>query len=150
MVSNGLARQNLVVGVSTALTAISGEMELIASEGVGDTRANHGRFVVVIIVSLRTYTRSVILRNMGKDDYAMLAALTFTLGYLIAIFVLRENGMGFHAKEVTFDEATTSLKATYAIEILYYFCVNTIKISIVFFYLRIGTKQRCLAIKRVY
>jgi hypothetical protein len=26
MVSNGLARQNLVVGVSTALTAISGKM----------------------------------------------------------------------------------------------------------------------------
>jgi hypothetical protein len=105
----------------------------------GNGGANREGRVVVIIVSLRTYTRSFILRNMGKDDYAILTALTFTLGYLAAIFVLRENGMGFHAKEVTFNEATTSLKATYAIEILYYLCVNTIKISIVFFYLRIGT-----------
>jgi hypothetical protein len=101
---------------------------------------------IVIIVSLRTYTRAIILRNVGKDDYAMLAALVFTLGYLATIFVLRENGMGFRGKEVSFVEATTTLKASYAIEILYYLCVNAIKISIVFFYLRIG-KHPTLLIK---
>jgi hypothetical protein len=92
----------------------------------------------VIIVSLRTYTRAIILHNIGKDDYAMFAALLFTLGYLVAIFVLRENGMGFRGAEVTFVQATTTLQVTYAIEILYYLCVNAIKISIVLFYLRIG------------
>jgi hypothetical protein len=93
---------------------------------------------LVIIVCLRTYTRAIILHNIGKDDYAMLAALLFTLGYLVSIFVLRENGMGFRGAEVTFEQATISLQVTYAIEVLYYLCVNAIKISIVFFYLRIG------------
>jgi hypothetical protein len=92
----------------------------------------------VVIVALRIYTRAIVLHNMGKDDYAMVAALLFTLGYLATIFVLRVNGMGFRGREVSFVEATTTLQVTYAIEIIYYLCVNAIKISIVFFYLRIG------------
>jgi hypothetical protein len=68
----------------------------------------------------------------------MVAALIFTLGYLATIFVLRANGIGFRGKEVTFQQATTTLQVTYAIEIIYYLCVNAIKISILFFYLRIG------------
>jgi hypothetical protein len=76
---------------------------------------------------------------MGKDDYAMLTALLFTLGYLATIFVLRENKMGFRGSEASFQQATTTLKVTYAIESIYYLSVNAIKISIVFFYLRIGT-----------
>jgi hypothetical protein len=95
-------------------------------------------YYAVIIVGLRIFTRAFILHNMGKDDYAMVAALIFTLGYLATIFVLRANGMGFRGREVTFHQATTTLQVTYAIEIIYYLCVNAIKISIVFFYLRIG------------
>jgi hypothetical protein len=75
---------------------------------------------------------------VGNDDYAMLAALVFTIGYLATIFVLRGNKMGFRGKEASFPQVTTALQVTYAIEIIYYLCVNAIKISIVFFYLRIG------------
>jgi hypothetical protein len=76
---------------------------------------------------------------MGKDDFAMIIALLFTLGYLVTIYVLRDNKMGFRLSEVSLEQAVTSLKVTYAIESIYYVCVNTIKVSIVFFYLRIGT-----------
>jgi hypothetical protein len=100
----------------------------------------------VIIVCLRLYTRAIILHNMGKDDYAMLAALVFTLGYLASIFVLRENKMGFRGSEASFQQATTTLKVTYAIESIYYLSVNAIKISIVFFYLRIGTTLHSLGV----
>ncbi|KAL5117518.1 hypothetical protein ACEQ8H_004548 [Pleosporales sp. CAS-2024a] len=98
MAQDGLARQNLVVGSSTALTTVS-----------------------------------------GKDDYAMVAALVFTLSYLATICVLRANGMGYRGAQVSFVEATRTLQTTYAIEIVYYLSVNAIKISILFFYLRIGT-----------
>jgi hypothetical protein len=95
--------------------------------------------LAVTIVSLRVYTRAIILHNIGKDDYAIIIALFFTLGYLATIYVLRDNKMGFRLTEVSLEQAVTSLKVTYAIESIYYVCINTIKASIVFFYLRIGT-----------
>jgi hypothetical protein len=134
MAESGMARQNWVVGVSTALTVISGKTSFVAFDVM---RAY--MLLAVVIVCLRVYTRAIILHNMGKDDYAMITALLFTLGYLATIYVLRANKMGFHLSEVSFEQATTSLKVTYAIESIYYVCVNTIKVSIVCFYLRIGT-----------
>ncbi|KAH7400777.1 hypothetical protein DE146DRAFT_475279 [Phaeosphaeria sp. MPI-PUGE-AT-0046c] len=118
MASDGLARQNLVIGVSTALTAVS-----------------------VIIVCLRTYTRAIILHNLGNDDFAMIAAVTFTVGYLATLFVLRDNKMGFHGREASLPQAVTSLRVAYAIEIIYYLCVNITKVSIVLFYLRFAVKK---------
>jgi hypothetical protein len=103
----------------------------------------------VIIVSLRVYIRSIVLQNMGKDDYAMVVALLFTLGYLATIFVLRANGMGFRGREVSFVQATTTMKVTYAIEMIYYLCVTSIKISIVLFYLRIGKYNPSICINGV-
>ncbi|CAO2656493.1 Nn.00g052960.m01.CDS01 [Neocucurbitaria sp. VM-36] len=118
MSSDGLTRQNVVVGVSTALTALS-----------------------VVIVSLRIYTRTFIVRNIGKDDYAMLAAMVFTLAYLATIFVLRSNGMGFSGKVLKLDQMTNLIKTVVAVEVFYYLCVNAVKVSIVFFYLRIAAEK---------
>jgi hypothetical protein len=93
---------------------------------------------LVIIVCLRTYTRAIILHNAGNDDYAMIAALIVTIGYLATLFVLRDNKMGFRGKEASFPQAVTTLQVAYAVEIIYYLCVNIIKVSIVLFYLRFG------------
>lgn len=82
------------------------------------------------------------MRNLGKDDYCMLGALVFTLGYLAAILVLRENGMGYSGTVLTQQQMTTTLQTIVAVEVLYYCCVNSIKVSIVFVYLRIGTLIR--------
>lgn len=68
----------------------------------------------------------------------MLFALLFTLAYLACLLILREHGMGFSGKVLTLDQMTVTIKTIIAIEILYYLCVNAIKISIVLFYLRIG------------
>jgi len=68
----------------------------------------------------------------------MLVALIFSLGYLSTILLLRENGMGFSGKVVSQAQVILSIKTVVGIEILYYLIVNTIKVSIVFFYLRIG------------
>lgn len=92
----------------------------------------------MIIVCLRTFTRAIILHNAGNDDYAIIAALVVTIGYLATLFVLRDNKMGFRGKEASFPQAVTTLQVAYAIEIIYYLCVNIIKVSIVLFYLRFG------------
>lgn len=68
----------------------------------------------------------------------MLFALFFTIAYLACLLILREYGMGFSGKVLTLDQMMITIKTIVAIEVLYYLCVNAIKISIVLFYLRIG------------
>lgn len=71
----------------------------------------------------------------------MIAALACTISYLTTLYVLRDNNMGFRGREASFLQATMSLKIAYAIEIIYYLCVNIIKVSIVLFYLRFAVKK---------
>jgi hypothetical protein len=53
--------------------------------------------------------------------------------------VLKDNGLGFSGKALTPNQMVNQVQTTLAIEIIYYFLINAIKISILFFYLRIGT-----------
>ncbi|KAF1847599.1 uncharacterized protein K460DRAFT_306970 [Cucurbitaria berberidis CBS 394.84] len=114
-----LASQKTCVGVATALTVLS-----------------------IVVVALRVYTRAFIVRNLGKDDGAMLAALLLTVAYLITIFVLRDNGMGFSGRVLKPEQMVNQIRTTLAIEIIYYFTINAIKVSILFFYLRIAAEKR--------
>jgi hypothetical protein len=49
--------------------------------------------------------------------------------------------MGFSGKVLELQQMLNQIQTTLAIEILYYLIVNAIKISILFFYLRIGNIQ---------
>ena len=62
----------------------------------------------------------------------------FVLSYLATILVLRMNGMGFSGKTLSLNEMINTVKTALAIEIIYYLCVNSVKISILLFYLRIS------------
>jgi hypothetical protein len=62
----------------------------------------------------------------------------FTVGYLVAIWVLRENGMGFSGAVLKPVQMENMIKATLAIEIMYYILIFCIKLSILFLYLRFG------------
>ena len=83
-------------------------------------------------------TRAAWVHNAGNDDYAMLAALTFVIGYLICIWQLRYEGMGLSGGDLTNDQMVAQIKTTLAIEIIYYFTIFFIKLSICLCYLRIG------------
>ncbi|KAH7408700.1 hypothetical protein DE146DRAFT_386445 [Phaeosphaeria sp. MPI-PUGE-AT-0046c] len=115
----GLTNQRVCVGVAATLTTLS-----------------------IIVVGLRTYTRAIIVRNFGLDDYAMLASLLFAIGYLIAIIVLRDNGLGFSGQVLSPEHMVNQVRTTLAIQVIYYILINTIKISILFFYLRIAAGKR--------
>ncbi|KAF2675728.1 hypothetical protein K458DRAFT_471108 [Lentithecium fluviatile CBS 122367] len=109
------AQQDACTGVATAFTIVS-----------------------ILVVAARMFTRTYIVNNMGKDDWAMLAALVFTIAYLAAIYVLRDNGMGFSGKKLTLEQMEILIKTTLAIEIMYYVLVFCVKLSILFCYLRIA------------
>ncbi|KAF2795116.1 hypothetical protein K505DRAFT_407146 [Melanomma pulvis-pyrius CBS 109.77] len=99
-------------------------------------------FNAFIIVGMRIFARTIIVRNFGTDDWMMLAALLFTVGYIIAIWILRANGMGFSGATLSLDEMTNLVKTTLAIEIMYYILIFCIKASILFFYLRIAAEKK--------
>ncbi|KAK7181682.1 hypothetical protein DPSP01_013193 [Paraphaeosphaeria sporulosa] len=114
----GQAQQDACTGVATAFTITS-----------------------FLIVGLRTYVRSRIVRNFGKDDAFMVGAVVFTLGYLVCIWIMRDNGMGYSGKVLKLDQMTTLIQTTLAIQILYYLLIACVKISICFCYLRIAADK---------
>ncbi|KAF2448177.1 hypothetical protein P171DRAFT_428288 [Karstenula rhodostoma CBS 690.94] len=94
-----------------------------------------------LVVALRTYVRSRIVRNFGKDDAFMIVAFVFTLGYLVCIWIGSDNGMGYSGKVLELYQMRTLVQATLAIQILYYVLVACVKISICFCYLRIAADK---------
>ncbi|KAJ4294047.1 Mitochondrial beta-keto-acyl synthase [Kalmusia sp. IMI 367209] len=88
--------------------------------------------VSFLIVALRTYVRTRMIHNFGRDDAFMIAALVFTIGYLIAIWVMADNGMGYSGKVLQLYQMKTLIQTTLAIQIMYYVLVcSTSSINIV-------------------
>ncbi|KAI8941917.1 hypothetical protein NX059_000032 [Plenodomus lindquistii] len=117
--SGNLTNRDACVGVAVALTALS-----------------------AVVVILRIYARAAIVRNFGVDDCTMFGALIFIIAYLVAIFVMRANGMGLSGLILTPKQMVNQVQTTLAIEIIYYVSINAIKISILLFYLRIAVIKR--------
>lgn len=76
------------------------------------------------------------IRNPGWDDGAMIVATLLGLGYMVAILVARSANIGFPAPTLSSDDKTIMLKATYAIQLIYYGIIYFIKMSILLTYLR--------------
>ncbi|KAK0636423.1 integral membrane protein [Bombardia bombarda] len=92
--------------------------------------------IATIFVVLRCVSRFVLIRNPGPDDYLIIAALLLTIGYLIDIFILRNNHLGFPVTMLTLDNMINFIKATLAVQVMYYANIFCIKTSILFTYLR--------------
>lgn len=95
--------------------------------------------VLAFVVAVRSLIRFVIVRKPGLDEYTILVALFFTVGYMIEILILRANHVGFPASTLTKDNMLGLLQTTLAIEVTYYLIVGFIKTSILCMYLRFGT-----------
>ncbi|KAF2838202.1 hypothetical protein M501DRAFT_1011818 [Patellaria atrata CBS 101060] len=111
-------RQWTLVNLSVALTVLSG-----------------------VFVVLRIGTRLWLMRNVGSDDYMIIAAFIFTVGYLAEIIVGKHYGMGISGQFLNLDQMTANLKNTVAVEITYYIILYCIKVSILLLYLRIAVQQ---------
>ncbi|KAJ4415021.1 hypothetical protein N0V82_007603 [Gnomoniopsis sp. IMI 355080] len=98
--------------------------------------------VSTLAVLTRCIVRFILIRNPGRDDYSILIALTFTIGYMLEILILKANHTGFPSSTITMDMAVKQLKTTLAIEATYYMIVGAIKASIVDLYLRFAVTER--------
>ncbi|KAL0936270.1 uncharacterized protein CTRU02_208485 [Colletotrichum truncatum] len=97
--------------------------------------------IATIVVMARTFVRAVLIRKPGLDDYTMIVAMAFSLGYLVEVFVGKANHIGFSSDTLSIENMVSLLKNTLAIQVTYYVCVSTIKISILCMYLRFAVTR---------
>lgn len=62
------------------------------------------------MVGIRTVLRFCVIRNSGWDDYTILGALLFNIGYLAEIIVAKENRLGFRIGTLSLENMTNILK----------------------------------------
>ncbi|KAL8973163.1 MAG: hypothetical protein Q9183_000126 [Haloplaca sp. 2 TL-2023] len=93
-------------------------------------------------VTLRFISRKEMRVAISYDDFSMLFALMLCLGLcLLDGLGVRYGGTGRHTLAVGSDHVRVYIKLCYAFQILYLFCVTTVRISILLFYLRIFPKE---------
>ncbi|KAI1458872.1 hypothetical protein F4805DRAFT_473859 [Annulohypoxylon moriforme] len=102
----------------------------------------------VILIVIRIWVRFFALKKASLDDYMAIAALIFTIGYVIILYIDRVNGLGYPKEILSVEDMRTQLKLALAIEIIYYFVITCVKSSIVFMYDRFAIsvtfKRFCL------
>jgi hypothetical protein len=95
------------------------------------------------IVALRLASKYFIHSEFGLDDYFI--AFTLAAGIpssVLTVHGLTSNGLGRDIWTVSFEQITNFIHVFYIMEILYFLQVALLKLSLLFFYLRIfpGTK----------
>ncbi|KAI5793681.1 hypothetical protein DFH27DRAFT_139799 [Peziza echinospora] len=90
-----------------------------------------------LFVMMRMFSRGVVIRALGKDDWTMFVAWCGTVTYLAFIIASAANGSGMRKANQKPEWLEPVLKYVLAIEAVYYVCVYAIKCSILLFYLRL-------------
>jgi len=91
----------------------------------------------VLFMAGRFYTRGVILRSIGKDDWSMLAATVFAVVNSVATCFEVKYGMGRHSENVTPAEGLEQLKFLLVAILHYNMGMNVVKLGFLFQYRRI-------------
>ncbi|KAK0613440.1 hypothetical protein B0T14DRAFT_279281 [Immersiella caudata] len=97
--------------------------------------------IAAAFVLMRSTSRFVVIRNSGVDDYLALGSMTLTICYVIMLFILRENHIGFPMTKLTPNDMVDFIKTTLAIQVLYYVNIFCIKTSILCTYLRFAVTR---------
>ncbi|KAF2703240.1 hypothetical protein K504DRAFT_520362 [Pleomassaria siparia CBS 279.74] len=112
-------RQNIMTGVSIAMT-----------------------LVAVACVGLRVYTRARIVRNMGAEDWTMVAAAFFVVVLMFEILIgAKLFKLSFSGASLTVVDMQNNIKLTLGIILVYKGVMTLIKISILLIYLRFAVSK---------
>jgi hypothetical protein len=88
-----------------------------------------------------SYKASFSVSDLGLDDYAVLAAVVAGVPSVILIDRgLVPNGLGMDAWTVPFDHITKFVRVLYVLEVFYFLQIALIKLTLLFFFLRIFPK----------
>ncbi|KAK4038797.1 hypothetical protein C8A01DRAFT_17137 [Parachaetomium inaequale] len=93
-------------------------------------------FLTVAVVALRLVSRFTSGAGLWWDDYLIMFALPQGIGMLVIQGLWSPMGIGFDVTE-TLPNLETILKMLVAYELIYATSISTIKLSVMFFYLRV-------------
>ncbi len=94
----------------------------------------------VVVVSRILYKVFGTAVGMGADDWSILVAHLFAIALtVVGTYGLADHGMGRDIWTISFDEITQVLQFLYMVELFYFLSISLLKMSILFFYMRIFT-----------
>ncbi|KAF4551619.1 Hypothetical protein D9617_13g101210 [Elsinoe fawcettii] len=96
-------------------------------------------FVVIafVFIALRMFTRGVVVRNIGPEDWTILAAWVCSLGLTICVLFEVKFGQGHHIQTLSLEQLTGLYKALYYSILFYQAGLVLNKVSILCQYYRI-------------
>ena len=97
--------------------------------------------VATVFVAARFFTRARLVRSIKQDDWWILAAWIFAVGFSSSICVAVKYGLGKHKDDISDSSFRTLRKAEYAFAILYNPALMLTKTSIVVFFLSVMSKD---------
>ncbi|KAF1993499.1 hypothetical protein P154DRAFT_450033 [Amniculicola lignicola CBS 123094] len=93
-------------------------------------------------VGLRVYTRAYIVRNIGIEDWTMIAAAGFTMVFFFELMAAAsEFKFGFSGMSMSPSDMENNIKMTMAIIVIYKLTMTLIKLSILIMYLRLAVEK---------
>ncbi|KAK6517555.1 hypothetical protein TWF281_004205 [Arthrobotrys megalospora] len=95
----------------------------------------------LVIVTLRTVTRFIIIRRPGLEDYFLIVAMAAAIVTAVCQVFQVQYGTGRHFAEVDLADWSTSLKYLFASIVAYNFSLTLTKTAILLQYLRIFTSK---------
>ncbi|KAF2442777.1 hypothetical protein P171DRAFT_49262 [Karstenula rhodostoma CBS 690.94] len=96
----------------------------------------------IACIALRIYTRALIVRNMGKEDWTMIAAAILTITFAIQLLVaVKEFKLGYSGMSLSMEQAVAGSKLGLSAIVVYKSIVTLIKASILMIYLRLSVTK---------
>ena len=94
--------------------------------------------ILLILVSLRMYTRLRLTKNFGPDDVTILLAFIPTVGCaVLTLIAVKYHGWDRHVWDVRPDQLETSLKYAIAVEVLFSLACSLTRLSVLLLICRI-------------
>ncbi|KAH7317197.1 hypothetical protein BKA65DRAFT_439165, partial [Rhexocercosporidium sp. MPI-PUGE-AT-0058] len=100
--------------------------------------------LATVTVAARFYTRLVIIKQLGADDWAVAVSWLFTLGVGITAIVATKYGLGRHTSTLDPETFAGFLQCLYALIIIYNFALGAVKASFLLQYRRVFGVSRML------
>ncbi|KAI4754803.1 hypothetical protein E4T52_02282 [Aureobasidium sp. EXF-3400] len=93
--------------------------------------------IAFVVLGLRIFTRTMIVRNVGAEDYVVLVAFALSVALTVLIGVEVHHGQGRHYSSVSAEELKQLNKALWASVPIYQASLSLTKISILLQYRRV-------------
>ncbi|KAI4853141.1 integral membrane protein [Aureobasidium sp. EXF-8845] len=102
-----------------------------------------------VIVGLRVYVRTVMIKSFGRDDVAMIVTLLLFTGYLSCQAAAVTHGIGRHRKDIPEEDLPIGFAAWMFAEVFYTASASVLKVAVGLFLERITQNKTHILIIRI-